>query len=162
MKVLAVDVGGTNVKVLGTGQTESRKQPSGPTMTPGQMVSAVKRLAEGWDYDVVSLGYPGFGRHGQIEIEPHNWDRGWVGFDFERRRVPANFERCRMQALGTYQAALYSFWVGTGRFRACVSARRTDGTGHLSYNATFETMWERGLERLWKKESKTCRVESLA
>ena len=59
MKVLAVDIGGTNVKILASGQDEPRKFPSGPKMTPERMVSAVKELAAEWKYDVVSIGYPG-------------------------------------------------------------------------------------------------------
>jgi polyphosphate glucokinase len=59
MKVLVVDVGGTHVKILATGQTERRKFPSRPTLTAKQMVSEVKKIAEDWKYDVVSIGYPG-------------------------------------------------------------------------------------------------------
>jgi len=59
MNVLVVDVGGTNVKILVSGQDESRRFPSGPTMTPRQMVSGVKKLTAEWKYDVVSMGYPG-------------------------------------------------------------------------------------------------------
>ena len=46
MKVLVVDVGGSNVKILATGQTEVRRAQSGPTMTAQAMTEAVKRLAE--------------------------------------------------------------------------------------------------------------------
>jgi len=58
-RVLVVDVGGTSVKILATGQDEHRSFPSGPALTPGQMVSGVKKLARGWSYDAVSIGYPG-------------------------------------------------------------------------------------------------------
>lgn len=56
MNVLTVDVGGTNVKVIATGQDEPRKFPSGPKMKPEQMVSRVQKIAEDWKYDVVSMG----------------------------------------------------------------------------------------------------------
>ena len=59
MNVLVVDVGGTNVKILATGQDEPRKFPSGPKLTPEQMVAGVKELAGEWQYDAVSIGYPG-------------------------------------------------------------------------------------------------------
>jgi polyphosphate glucokinase len=59
MKVLVVDVGGTHVKILATGQNQSREFPSGPTLTPRQMVAGVKKLAGDWKYDAVSIGYPG-------------------------------------------------------------------------------------------------------
>ena len=45
MNVLVVDVGGTHVKLLVTGQSEPRKFVSGPTLTAEQMVAGVKELA---------------------------------------------------------------------------------------------------------------------
>jgi polyphosphate glucokinase len=57
--VLAVDVGGSSVKILATGQSERRSFSSGPTLTPRRIVSGVKKLAGDWRYDVVSIGYPG-------------------------------------------------------------------------------------------------------
>src|SRR5258706_159790 len=81
-KVLVIDVGGTAVKILATGQTEHRSFASGPTMTPRQMVSAVKKLARDWDYDAVSIGYPGPVVHGQPIAEPHNLGSGWLGLYF--------------------------------------------------------------------------------
>jgi len=58
-KVLVIDVGGTNVKLLATGQTERRKFPSGREMTPERMVAEVRAITKDWNYDAVSLGYPG-------------------------------------------------------------------------------------------------------
>jgi polyphosphate glucokinase len=43
--VLVIDVGGTSVKILATGQPESRSFRSGPKLTPRRMVSGVKKLA---------------------------------------------------------------------------------------------------------------------
>src|SRR6266511_1780238 len=80
--VLVIDVGGTAVKILATGQTEGRSFRSGPTLTPRQMVSGVKKLAADWRYDVVSIGYPGPVLGGHPIAEPYNLGRGWVGFDF--------------------------------------------------------------------------------
>jgi polyphosphate glucokinase len=82
MKVLVVDVGGTHVKILATGEKEPRRFPSGPKLTPQQMVLRVKELARGWDYDAVSIGYPGTVVGGRPVAEPHHLGRGWVGFDF--------------------------------------------------------------------------------
>ena len=58
MNVLVVDVGGTHVKILATGQKELREFTSGPTLTAKQMVAGVKKLAGNWKYDAVSIGYP--------------------------------------------------------------------------------------------------------
>jgi polyphosphate glucokinase len=44
----------------------------------------VERLANGWSYDLVSIGYPGLVLKGRIAAEPHNLAPGWVGFDFAR------------------------------------------------------------------------------
>ena len=55
MKVLAVDVGGTHVKILASGEKEKREIDSGPSMTAQEMVRSVNKLAQGWQYDVVSV-----------------------------------------------------------------------------------------------------------
>jgi hypothetical protein len=61
VNVLVIDIGGNNVKILATGQNESRKFPSGATMTPKQMVAGVKKLAGNWKYvtwcRLVTLGW---------------------------------------------------------------------------------------------------------
>jgi len=59
MRVLVVDVGGTSVKILATGEKTPRQFPSGPTLTGEQMVTGVKTAAAGWEYDAVSVGFPG-------------------------------------------------------------------------------------------------------
>jgi polyphosphate glucokinase len=56
MKVLVIEIGGTYVKLLATGQKEGHRFESGPDMTPQLMVAGVKNLAVDWDYDVVSIG----------------------------------------------------------------------------------------------------------
>jgi glucose-6-phosphate 1-dehydrogenase len=84
MKILVVDVGGTHVKILATGQRVHRQVDSGPAMTARGMVAAVKRLSAGWSYDHVTIGYPGPVVHGHVVAEPHNLGGGWVGFDFRR------------------------------------------------------------------------------
>ena len=85
MKVLVVDIGGNSVKVLISGKTDPRKFPSGPTLTPRQIVSGVLKLTEDWKYEVVSIGYPGPVIRGRPVAEPHNLARGWVAFDCEKR-----------------------------------------------------------------------------
>jgi polyphosphate glucokinase len=64
MNVLAIDTGGTHVKILATGKKNNREFPSGLTLTAKRMASAVKKLAGDWKYDVVSIGYPGLVVHG--------------------------------------------------------------------------------------------------
>jgi polyphosphate glucokinase len=102
-KVLVIDVGGSSVKILASGHKVRRSFPSGPKMTPKQMVSGVTKLAADWAYDVVSLGYPGPVLHGRPVAEPHNLGRGWVGFDFARAfgRPVKVVNDATMQAIGS-------------------------------------------------------------
>src|SRR4051812_6037148 len=102
MKVLVIDVGGTHVKILATGENEPRKFDSGPTLTPQKMVAGVKSLAADWKFDAVSIGYPGPVLHNKPVAEPHNLAPGWVGFDFKRAfgRPVKIVNDAAMQALG--------------------------------------------------------------
>jgi predicted NBD/HSP70 family sugar kinase len=101
MKVLVVDVGGRHVKILATGQDAPRQFDSGPTLTPGQMAALAQRISSDWDYDAVSIGYPGPLLRGRPTSEPHSLGPGWVGFDFEAafrcpvRVVPARRKRAK-------------------------------------------------------------------
>jgi len=158
MNVLVVDVGGTHVKVLATGQETRREFDSGPTLTPGEMVAGVKKVAEGWPYDVVSIGYPGPVLRGRPLLEPVNLGPGWVGFDFEAAfGCPVKVVNdAAMQALGSYKGGRMLFLgLGTGLGSAMI----VDGVvepmelAHLPYRrATFEDyVGIRGLERLGKK-----------
>jgi polyphosphate glucokinase len=159
MKVLVVDVGGTHVKILATGQTERRKFPSGPTLTAAQMASGVKRLARGWDYDVASIGYPGPVLQCRPVAEPHNLAPGWVGFDFEKAfGCPVKvINDAAMQALGSYEGGKLLFLgLGTGFGSAMVVEGIVEPMelGHLPYKeATYEEyVGLRGLEKHGKKK----------
>ena len=159
LKVLTIDIGGTHVKILATGQREPRKFASGSKMTPRQMVAGVKELARDWKYDVVSIGYPGAVAHNQPVAEPHNLAKGWVKFDY-----PAAFgcpvkiiNDAAMQALGNYRGGKLLFLgLGTGLGSTLV----VDGVvvpmelAHLPYRkATFEDyVGVRALERDGKKK----------
>ena len=122
-RVLVVDIGGTGVKLLATGETERRRFPSGKDLTPTKMVAEVKKLAKGWRYDVVSIGYPGPVREGAPALEPRNLARGWVGFDFQAAfGCPVKMiNDAAMQALGSYQGGTMLFLgLGTGLGTALV------------------------------------------
>lgn len=128
MRVLAVDIGGTNVKILATGQKEPRKTPSGPGLTPRKMVAAVKDLAPDWEYDAIAIGYPGRVLGGRIVLEPKNLGRGWVGFDFASAfGCPVQvMNDAAMQALGSYKSGLLLFLgLGTGLGSALVESVST-------------------------------------
>jgi polyphosphate glucokinase len=116
-KVLVVDIGGSGVKILATGQSESRRFPSGSTMTPRQMVAGVRKLAGDWKYDVVAIGYPGRVVEDRVVSEPRNLAHGWVGFDFAKAfGCPVKIlNDASMQALGSYKGGTMLFLgLGTG------------------------------------------------
>jgi polyphosphate glucokinase len=159
MKVLAIDVGGTHVKILATDQKEPQKFVSGPKMTAKQMVSTVKKLAAGWNYEAVSIGYPGPVLHGRILHEPRNLGPGWVNFDFKKAfECPVKvINDAAMQALGSYKGGSMLFLgLGTGLGSAMI----VDGLlepmeiGHLPYRkATYEDyVGVHGLKRFGKKK----------
>jgi polyphosphate glucokinase len=159
MKVLVVDVGGSHVKILATGQKAHREFSSGPTLTAEQMVARVNTLAGTWKYDVVSMGYPGPVLQGRPIAEPHNLGPGWVGFDYR-----AAFERpirivndAAMQALGGYKGGKMLFLgLGTGLGSALIVNGIVEPMelGHLPYRkATYESyVGSRGLQRHGKKK----------
>ena len=164
MKVLVIDVGGTHVKILATGQREHRQADSGPTMTARRMVSVVKRLAADWSYDHVAIGYPGPVVHGRPVAEPRNLGGGWVGFDFRRAfgRPVKMINDAAMQALGSYRGGRMLFLgLGTGLGSALIidGALEPMELAHLPYKKgrSFEEyVGVRGLKRLGKRRWRKC------
>jgi polyphosphate glucokinase len=159
MKILAIDVGGTNVKVLRSGESTPRKFASGPKMTAKKMVAGVKQITKDWKYDVVSIGYPAPVMHNRPILEPSNMAHGWVKFDYKKAfgRPVKIVNDAAMQALGSYKKGRMLFLgLGTGLGTALV----VDGIvepmelGHLPYKkATYEDyVGLRGLEKHGKKK----------
>ncbi|MBX9844942.1 MAG: ROK family protein [Xanthobacteraceae bacterium] len=153
-RVLVIDVGGSSVKILVTGQTESRSFRSGTKLSPRLMVSGVNKLAADWTYDAISIGYPGPVLGGRPAAEPVNLGRGWVGFDFEPIfGLPVEvMNDAAMQALGSYRGGKMLFLgLGTGLGTAMVvrGVVKPMELGHLPYkNGTYEDYVGRaGLER---------------
>jgi polyphosphate glucokinase len=117
MKILVIDIGGTNVKMLASGHEQPRKFPSGRELTPDRMVAGVQSATTDWDYDMVSIGFPGPVLCGQPMTEPVNLGSGWVGFDFAAafHRPVKVINDAAMQALGSYQGGKMLFvGLGTG------------------------------------------------
>jgi polyphosphate glucokinase len=158
-KILAIDVGGSHVKALLSGETDRRRFESGPELTAQQMVDGVREAASGWTHDVVSIGIPAPVVAGKIVVEPVNLGGGWVGFDFDAAfGAPTKVSNdAAMQALGSYEGGKMLFLgLGTGLGSALVLDRIIEPLelGHLPFRkATFEDyVGERGLERLGKKK----------
>ncbi|MGY3602977.1 MULTISPECIES: ROK family protein [unclassified Bradyrhizobium] len=158
MDILVVDVGGTHVKILASGEKVRREIDSGPTLTARQMVSSVEKLADGWEYDFVSIGYPGPVVHDRPMAEPHNLGKGWMGFNFAAAfKLPTKvINDAAMQALGSYGGGKMLFLgLGTGLGSAMV----IDGIvqpmelGHLPYKKRVyeDYVGARALEEFGKK-----------
>ena len=158
MNILIVDVGGTHVKILASGEKVKREFDSGPTLTARQMVSRVKKLADGWEYGLISIGYPGPVVHDRPMAEPHNLGKGWMGFNFAAAfKLPTKvINDAAMQALGSYRGGKMLFLgLGTGLGSAMI----VDGIvepmelAHLPYKKrTYEDyVGARALEEFGKK-----------
>jgi polyphosphate glucokinase len=159
-RVLAIDVGGSHVKMRVFGRRELRQFDSGPELTPRRMVSRVHEMTGDWTYDAVSIGYPGVVLHGKVVAEPHNLGPGWVGFDFRKAfgRPTRIMNDAAMQAVGSYEGGRMLFLgLGTGLGSAMI----VDGVvapmelAHLPYKKgrTYEDfVGARGLKRLGGKK----------
>jgi len=159
MKVLAIDVGGTNVKLLASGHEARRKFPSGPKMTAKDMVNEVRKVAADWKYDVVSMGYPGVVLDNRILSEPYNLGKGWSGFNFEKAfGCPVKIlNDAAMQALGSYKGGRMLFLgLGTGLGSAMIIDGQLQPMelAHLPYRkGTYEDyVGLRGMLRFGKKK----------
>ena len=159
MKVLAIDVGGTHVKILASGRKAPQMFVSGPRMTAKRMVSQVKKLTAQWEYDAVSIGYPGPVLQGRILHDPRNLAPGWVRFDFKKAfgRPVKVINDAAMQALGSYKGGSMLFLgLGTGLGSAMI----VDGflepmeLGHLPYRKTTyeDYVGLHGLQKYGKKK----------
>jgi len=159
MSVLVIDIGGTHVKALATGERVHRKFDSGPDLTPKRMIAGVKKLVADWKYEAISIGFPGPVRRNKPVSEPWNLGKGWAGFNFEAAfKCPVKVVNdAAMQALGSYKDGKMLFLgLGTGLGSTMI----VDGIvvpmelGHLPYKkATFEDyVGIRGLKKYGKKK----------
>jgi predicted NBD/HSP70 family sugar kinase len=159
-KILVVAISGASIKVLALGQGEPVEIPSGPNMPPDKMVKRVKSITKEWNYDEVSLGYPGPVVHGRPLCEPHNLGPGWIGFDFrEAFGCPVKIiNDAAMQAIGGYEGGRMLF---LGLDTGLGSALIVDGllqpmeVAHLPYKGgkSYEYyVGPRGLKRFGRKK----------
>lgn len=104
MKVLMIDVGGSNVKFMNAREGEMRKLKSGEELTAQAMVDGVLSETADWDYERISIGFPGLLQRGRPVRDPRNLGGGWLNFDFEKAfgRPVRLINDAAMQALGNY------------------------------------------------------------
>jgi predicted NBD/HSP70 family sugar kinase len=168
-KILAVDVGGSHVKLLlSGGDHEVRRFESGPLLGPKEMVERIVALTDDWPYGTVSVGIPAPVHGGRVVADPVNLGPGWIGFDFPKAfgKPTKVVNDAAMQALGSYEGGKMLFLgLGTGLGTALV----IDGVvepmelAHLPFRkATFEDyVGERGLERFGKKKWRAAVAETV-
>jgi polyphosphate glucokinase len=157
--VLAVDIGGSHVKVELSSGSERRAVESGHQMTAAKMVAALRDLTADWHYDVVAMGYPGPVVAHRAAADPFNLGPGWKNFDFEAAfgRPVRMVNDALMQAIGSYDAGRMLFLgLGTGLGSAMIAENvcMPLELAHMPYRkATFEDyVGERGLERRGKSK----------
>ena len=115
MNILVVDIGGTNVKIWTTGESDKVKFPSGKSLNPDSMVKRIQKLTADWKFERVSIGYPGPVINGRPSMDPYNLSPGWIDFDYGSAfAVPVRImnDAC-MQALGSYEGGRM-LYVGLG------------------------------------------------
>ena len=156
---LVIDIGGTNVKMLASGHEAPRKFPSGPELTPEQMVAGVLAATTDWDYEAVSIGFPGPILCGQPMTEPVNLGPGWMGFDFAAAfgRPVKVINDAAMQALGSYQGGKMLFLgLGTGLGAAVIMDGVLEpleiGRFHYKKRTLEHYVGERGRKRQGRKK----------
>lgn len=153
--VLAIDIGGSHVKILSSAGGDERKAVSGPMMNAATMADIVEKLADGIDFDVIAMGYPGPVVHDKVLSDPHNLAPGWVGFDFAKRfgKPVRIVNDALMQAIGSYQGGRMLFLgLGTGLGAAMIveNVAQPMELAHLPYRKghTFEDyLGEASLEK---------------
>jgi polyphosphate glucokinase len=142
MNTLVIDIGGTNVKVWRSEESEKAKIPSGKDLTPQALLDGLPDVLQDWKPERVSIGYPGEVENGQPAAEPLNLGNGWVDFDFHRAfdcPVRITNDAC-MQAQGSYEGGkMLYLGLGTGIGSAFISNGIVIplAVGHLK-------LWEEG------------------
>ena len=164
LKVLAIDIGGTNVKIRVASDPQQRSFPSGPTLTPHQMVDGVLELAQGWEFDAVSIGLPAPIVKNKPMHDPGNLGQGWVDFNYAARfaKQVKLINDAAMQAVGSYEGGRMLFLgFGTG-LGSCLIAEHVivpTEIAHMPYRegGTFEDAvgikaFEKHRKKHWTKD----------
>ena len=166
--VLAVDVGGSHVKVLLNGSDDRRRFVSGKRLTAEQMVTRVLEIAQDLEYEAVTVGVPAPVLAGRVVHEPANLGKGWAGFDYQSAfgKPTKLINDAAMQALGSYQGGRMLFLgLGTGLGSTMIVDRIIEPMelGHLPFRkATFEDyVGERGRVRLGNKRWRKAVLETI-
>lgn len=158
--ILAVDIGGSKIKILLNSEMQPRYSKSQDDLTPQRFVEIVQHLADGWHFDKLSLGLPvPVGPTGAL-TEPENLGNGWVGFDFTQafEKPVKVLNDAVMQALGSYEGGRMLFLgLGTGLGSAFIAPGLILSVelSNLRYKKNKnlgDVLGQAGLEALGKKK----------
>ncbi len=160
-KILVVDIGGSNVKLMISAEEKRRKFPSGPKLAPAETIAGIKEQTRDWEYDAVAIGFPSAVREGRILKEPKNLGKGWVDFDFAGAlgKPTRVINDAALQALGSYEGAGRMLFLGLGT--GLGSALAWEGhvfsleLGFLPYlndGILEDQLGEAGMEKIGKKD----------
>ncbi|MBM4009441.1 MAG: ROK family protein [Planctomycetes bacterium] len=174
-KVLAIDIGGTNVKIRIASDPQKRAFASGPTLTPQQMLDGVKDLSKDWDYDTVSIGLPAPIVKNQPAHDPINLGKGWTEFDYDNgfSKPVKVINDAAMQAVGSYDGGRMLFLglgTGLGSCLICQHVIVPTELAHMPFKkgGTFEdyvgkgALKKNGRKRWEKNVHKTVEILSAA
>ena len=162
-KILVIDVGGSNVKMM-ISRAQRRKFKSGPEMTPRELVTQLKSLVGDWAFDAISIGFPAPVRYGCIMNEPKHLGPGWTRFNFEKSlgKPVRIINDAAMQALGTYRGRRMLFLgLGTGLGSTLIWENNVlplelgdlpYGNGHIIENYLGKSGLKELGEKRWKSE----------
>lgn len=160
-KILVIDVGGSNVKLMISRAGKRRKFPSGPGLTPRQAVAKIKKEIGDWEFDAIAIGFPAPVRNGQILSDPRHLGKGWAGFDFGKAfgRPVRLINDAALQALGSYpgKGRMLFLGLGTGLGSALVWPNHVLPLelGSLPYQDDFvieDWLGDEGLQSLGRKD----------
>lgn len=160
-KILVVDIGGSNVKLMISEKEKRRKFKSGPKLTPNEAVEGIKKKAGDWTFEAVAIGFPVPVRDGKIASDPKHLGRNWVGFDFAKAlgKPVRVINDAALQALGSYHGngRMLFLGLGTGLGSALVWENHVLALelGDLPYvdeGIIERVLGDEGLRKLGKKE----------
>jgi hypothetical protein len=102
-RILVIDVGGSNVKLMISSRAKRRKFASGSALTPARFIAQTRALVGDWKFDAIAIGFPAPVKNGRIAVEPKNLGKGWKRANFRRafKKPVRLMNDAAMQALGT-------------------------------------------------------------
>ena len=160
-KILVIDVGGSNVKMMISQEEKRRKFPSGPKLGPAEAVEQIKEATRDWEFEAISIGFPAPVRDGKILHDPKHLGKNWAGFDFAKAlgKPVRIINDAALQALGSYHGDGRMLFLGLGTglgstlvWQDHVLPLELGDLPYINDDIIEHVLGEVGLEELGKKE----------